>query len=323
MEGAFKSIDVNVVNKNIQTKSELSFKIYSALGSVKKLILENQIDVIHAQTRVTQVMAYWLKKSTGCAFVTTGHGFFKPRLFRKIFPCWGDSVIAISPAVYQHLNHDLKVNSDRIALIENGIDLTRFQEIDQKAKEDLRRRFGLKDEAAIGIIARLSDVKGIDILIKAMPKVISQMPKVRVLIMGQGKEEEALKKLTSSLKADGYVQFHPIVDNTAAALPVFDIFVMPSRQEGLGLSVMEAQACGLPVIASKVGGLPTLIKHELTGLLVEPENPDALAQAILRLLKDKALAQKLGTNGRDFIRKNYSAEGMVEKTMNLYTRLLV
>ena len=101
-------------------------------------------------------------------------------------------------------------------------------------------------------------------------------------------------------------------------LALFDVFVMPSRQEGLGLSIMEAQAAGVPVVASRVGGIPTLIEDGKTGLLVEPENKDALSEAIIRLLNDKPLRESIGIAGRVFIENNYSLDKMTEETLTVY-----
>ena len=319
----FQKLGAKTVILNLKTKSELNPKIYGALLPLKNYIDEQHIDVIHAQTRVTQVMGTCLKIMTRKPCVSTCHGFFKNRLSRRLFSCWGDHVIAISSQVKDHLQNDFHLPSEKIVLIENGIDLEMFPLVNASQRASRRKEFQFHDEVIIGMIARLSDVKGQDILIRAMPQILKHFPDTRLLLVGQGKMEGELKTLTQKLGLDNHVRFYPVVNQTAEMLPIFDVICVPSRQEGLGLSIMEAQATGIPVVASNVGGIPTLIEEGKTGLLVEAGNPDALAQAVVSLLQDKNKAQSLGQAARRFIEEKYSAEKMVEKTVSLYKKLMV
>ena len=318
----FERTGVRLVALNIKTKSEISPKIYLALGELRNLIDEHHIDVIHAQTRITQVMAALLNRTTGRPNVATCHGFFKTRWNRRLFPCWGIRTIAISEPVVHHLQNDFRCPADRIALIPNGIDLQRFYVADEELRRATRARYNLQDEPVVGIIARLSDVKGIDILIKAMPQVCKAIPTVKLMIMGEGKEEALLKRLVEEHGLINTVQFIPEVADMAECLNMFDLFVMPSRQEGLGLSVLEAQACGLPVVASRVGGLVSIISNNETGFLVESENIEELATKIIAVLGDDLLRRKIGRQAHDRVRQEHSAHTMVDRTMQLYKELI-
>ncbi len=309
------------ITLNIRTKSELDYRIYFALGKLNRIIRQHDIDIIHAQTRITQVMAACLSRITGRPYLSTCHGFFKPRWPRRIFPCWGRAVIAISDAVQDHLIKDFKMEPKRVSLIRNGIDLEQFPLVTAQLREKQRRHFGLGDTPVIGIIARISEVKGQDILITAMKKIVSVFPHARLMIVGEGGFQRPLEALVESLGLKENVRFYSIVNKTADMLSLYDIFVLPSRQEGLGLSVMEAQASGLPVVASKVGGLPSLIEDGRTGLLVPPENANLLAEAILFLLRNKTKAQEMGQRAREFIQKEFSSDRMVEQTAELYDRI--
>ena len=130
--------------------------------------------------------------------------------------------------------------------------------------------------------------------------------------------EPALREMVRRFGLDQNVFFYPFAYKVSEILPVLDIFVMPSRQEGLGLSIMEAQVSGVPVVASRVGGIPSLIENGKTGFLVEPENPEALAQTIITALRDKNRLAQIAKAGREFVRENCSADMMVEKTLTLY-----
>ncbi len=321
-EGDFLALGAFHLKINIRTKSELDPRIYLALPALKKFIHEHKIDLIHAQTRITQVMGRLLGQITKIPYVATCHGFFKSRLFRRIYPCWGDRVIAISPAVQNHLRNDFDVKEGEIVLVESGIDIEDFPLITEEKRRETKIKFHLENHLTIGIIARLSDVKGQDVLIKAMPRVIKKVPNVKLCLFGEGREENNLQQLTNDLNLGNDILFFPIVNQTWESLCLLDVFVMPSRQEGLGLSIMEAQAAGLPVVASRVGGIPGLIEDGRTGFLVESENEKALAEKLIEALQDPDRRQRVGLAAREFIQKKYSSGEMVKKTLDVYGKLV-
>jgi len=168
----------------------------------------------------------------------------------------------------------------------------------------------------------LSDVKGHAVLIDAMPAVLARFPDARLLIVGEGKMEASLKKQAAGLGLEQRVIFLPSVNRTADILPMLDIFILPSLQEGLGLSAMEAQAAGVPVVASRVGGLASLIEDGRTGRLVEPRNSGQLAEAVLDLLEHPQDAEAMGRRARAFIEREYSAEQMARDTVKMYEKIL-
>jgi len=317
-EYLFEESGVKVRNFPIKVKSELHPCLYMSLRSLATLIKDEKIDVIHSQTRVTQVLGQHLKKWSGCPVVSTCHGFFKKRLGRRLFPCWGDKVIAISPQVRNHLINDFQVPALNIRLIVNGLNCDDFPLVSDQKKKELRAEFGIPDEFIVGIVARLSDVKGHEFLIKAMPKVLQSSTKIHLVIVGEGKEGENLKDLVRQHQLENHVSFFPAVNQTRQFLSMFDLFVMPSLQEGLGLSVMEAQAAGIPVIASRVGGLPSLIEHGRTGLLVEPSSSDELAEAIIEMMNDPGKRAECARQARCFIKKEFSADQMGNETIKVY-----
>lgn len=305
------------ITVDIKTKSELSYKIYANISEIIKIVKKEKIDCLHAQTRVTQVLASLVSFFTNVPYVTTCHGFFKTRLSRKVFPCWGKAVIAISEQVCDHLVNDFGCPENRVFVVLHGLE--EKKEIwSEKQKQDRRKILHLKSGVVIGMVARLSDVKGQDILIKAMAKVVERFKDVNLVLVGEGKFKDTLIALVKELSLSANVFFLPIINDQENILPLFDIFVMPSRQEGLGLSVMEAQAHGLPVIASDVGGLPTLVHDGKTGILFPKEDTDKLAKAIIRLIENPAKRNELGKAGQEFIRSNFSFEQMIDKTIDVY-----
>ena len=320
--GRFIQEGINYIPIPIKTKSEIDLKILFSLFKLLKYIKEKNIEIIHANTRVTQVLGCLIQKYSGRPHISTCHGFFKPKFFRRLFPCWGKRVIAISQQVSDHLRDDFKVGQGKIRIIHNGIDLNKFSAWDSKLKSAAKEKFGLQGAKVIGIIARLSDVKGHIYLIEAMQKVLEKIPDARLLIIGEGKEERKLKDLAKHLGIANSVFFMASVADTPQVLSAMDVFVMPSLKEGLGLSLMEAMSCGIPVIGSSIGGIKTLIRNGENGLLVEPKDSNALSGAILELLQDDLKAKALGEEARIFIHKNFSQGTMLLKTEEVYRECL-
>jgi len=306
----------------IKTKSEIDLKVLFSFFKLLKYIKEKNIDIIHVNTRVTQVLGCLFHRATGKPYISTCHGFFKPKFSRWLFPCWGKRVIAISQQVSEHLRDDFKVDEAKIRLVHNGIDLNRFSIQNSNTKLATKEKFGLNNAKVVGIIARLSEVKGHIYLIEAMKKVLVKIPDAQLLIIGEGKEKKKLLDLIKRLDIEKNVFFVPSANDTIQAFLVMDVFVMPSLKEGLGLSLMEAMAYGLAVVGSNIGGIKTLIQNGENGLLVEPADSNALSRAILELLQDNFKAKALGEKARIFIHKNFSLEEMILKTEKVYLECL-
>ena len=308
----------HVLVPGLKVKCECHPGLFPAVMSLRRLVQSESIDIIHAQTRVTQSVAVFL----GRPYVATCHGFFKPHVFRILFPMWGRRAIAISSPVARHLTKDLWVPASRVVFVPNGIDSKKFFPASSEQCHVLRERFGVGEAPLVGIIARLSDVKGHCYLIQAMNELVHGMPGVKCLIVGEGPLEQELKEQVAHLRLEASVKFVPINGQPADILGMFDVFAMPSLQEGLGLSVMEAQACGVPVVASRVGGLVEAVKDGETGILVSPRDHLALADGLMKVLADKDLASRLGLAGREWIVKNFTIDQMVERTLAVYEAAL-
>lgn len=306
----------------IRTKNEASPKILISALKLLKAIEEYKIDLLHSNSRTTQVLGSLLNKLFNIPHISSCHGFFKKRFFRKVFACWGQKVIAISQPVKEHLIKDFKVNEKDTVVIHNGIDVEHFQASSIENRESRKKTLGLDNGPVVGIIARLSDVKGHIYLIEAMKLVLEDIPNAQLLIVGEGKTRDELINLIYRLGIQKNVFLIPSVIDTACVLSIMDIFAMTSLKEGLGLSLMEAMASGLAVIGSDVGGIKTLIQEGFNGLLVKPKDSNALSKAILELLRDSEKRKFLGNNAKTFIAKNFSQEKMVLETEKLYLECL-
>lgn len=311
-------------NIGINTKHELGLKTLQGIFKLKRLIQKEKIGVVHAQTRVAAVTSFFATLGSEVPFLTTAHGFYRPHWGRKIFPCWGKAVIAISSQVQEHLKKDFHISPQMIHLIHNGTDLSCHQNpISESRKSELLKEWGFDSHRPlIGIIARLSPVKGHRYLLEAVSELRKEIPLVQCLVVGDGPSQKEFLEEKKRLNLNGTLRWIPWLDNPLEALSLLNVFVLPSLQEGLSLSILEAQASGLPVVASDVGGISEVVVHEKTGLLVPPKNPMALKEALKRLLLDPALAQQMGRSGRERIEAKFNLTRMVDQVLDVYQSVL-
>lgn len=316
-----KRYNVEHIYLPLRTKSIMSPKLFYACAVLGRILKEKKIDIMHSQTRVSSVLALWVSKKTSIPFVYTAHGFLNPRWTRRAFPCWGKLVIVISQPVREHLLLNFGLGEDRIRLVHNGIDITRSQ-VSGLRSQEIKKEYRLKEGPVVGIIARLSEIKGHKYLISAMKKVMEVIPDVQLLSIGDGKIKKDLEEQAEKLGIKEMAHFIPQAADTSEPLSVMDIFVMPSLQEGLGLSIMEAMLAGVVVVATAAGGIITLVKDGQTGILVKPADAHNLALAIIELLKNKEKARSLSNSARDLIVREFSLEKMAEETERVYRECL-
>ncbi len=201
------------------------------------------------------------------------------------------------------------------------MDLARLRE--HRPRTEVRRELGLAAAArVVGLVARLDHWgKGHREFFSALAALPERYP-VEALIIGGGRREAEMRRLATELGLAGRVHFLGQRDDVPDLLSALDLFVLPSHSEGVSLALLEAMAAGLPVIASRVGGLPEVVTDGENGLLIPPQDPQALATALERLLADPDLAQKLGANARRHVEENYSLERLGREINEIYAELI-
>jgi glycosyltransferase involved in cell wall biosynthesis len=215
------------------------------------------------------------------------------------------------------------IPADKMDVVPNGLDISRFECDRRAARERLVAEFTLRQDACLfGIVAQLRPRKHHDLLFRAVRAAADQEPAIHLLVIGDGTERGRLHTLKTDLNLDLQVTMAGYRQDISEILAGLDGFVLPSSLEGSPVSLMEAMAAGLPVIAAAAGGVAELVTHAVTGILVEPGNEAALTHALLTLARDAALRSELGTAAREKIRTEFTLEAMARRIESVYDRVL-
>ena len=212
------------------------------------------------------------------------------------------------------------VPPERTAVVYEGIDV---DHVAAAPPLNVHAEFWLPTHApVIGNVAALVPHKGQRYLIDAAPLVIRDIPDARFVIVGHGELQSALQKQIRNYRLERHVILAGFRPDVLSLHKGFDVFVMSSLTEGLGTSLLDAMASARPVVATRTGGIPEVVADDETGLLVPPRNPQALARAIVRVLRDEPLRARMGQAGLARVRSHFSASRMVQETLDVYARLV-
>jgi glycosyltransferase involved in cell wall biosynthesis len=209
---------------------------------------------------------------------------------------------------------------DRIVTVLNGIDVDQFINV---TPAPLRTELSLPDDAIlIGWTGRLNFLKGLEYLIKALPPLIAAEPRAHVLLVGSGELENDLRALVTELGVEDHCHFLGFRQDIPALLASLDLYAQPSLSEGLSISLLEAMAAGKPIVTTDITGNREVIEGGVSGLLVPPTDVEALATALLKLMRDPTRSQRLARQARQRVEQHFNADRMVKETVDLYRHWL-
>ena len=246
-------------------------------------------------------------------FRLAGHALSRAK-YRQV-----DRFICASDAIAHILQRD-QVEPARIVTVHEGVDL---EHVAEAPPVSMHETFWLPRGAPVVLnVAALVPHKGQRHLIDAFADVVRVIPDARLVILGQGELHDALTRQVHHLGLDKHVLLPGFRTDVLSLMKTADLFVMSSTMEGLGTSLLDAMACARPIVATSTGGIPEVVVHEETGLLVPPRDPDSLADALITLLRDDALARQYGAAGYERVHRRFSVEHMVRETVAVYETML-
>lgn len=288
---------------------------------LRERLQTERFDILHAHDGRGHTLAWLASFGMRVCRIATRRVTFLPsrlatRLLRRDFACQG--IIAVSGSIQRQLV-DAGIRLEKIEVIPDGVELP-SQPRSSEMRERARARWGVRDnEFVVGHLGAFTREKGQDIALEAINLLRAKLPQARLILAGDGPMRTAREILAKAAQAGDRARLLGYVDDLAEFFAGLDLFIMPSRAEGLGSSVLLAMAHGLAVVASKVGGLPEIVDEGKTGWLVPPASPSALAEAIVAAASDPKRLDPMGSNGRERAQR-FSSDIMVQRTECFYRR---
>lgn len=311
--------------RNFQLNGRIDF---AGIRELRNYIKKNNFDVVHCHDFKANFYGLMATLGTGVKRVTTVHGSTKDSFLLWLFLAFNEYILIRFfnkiIVVSEHLKKELKgkfLNSQKVVLIPNGLDLSFFKESNDGGIEepDLVIPPG---KTVLGTVGRLFPDKGHEDLFKALLMLKDEFPNLILLIVGDGPYAEYLKALRDAMGLQDRVIFAGVRHDMKRVYEALHIFVMPSIREGLPMALLEAMLAGVPVVATRVGGMPSVLEEGKRGRMVDPHDPKGLAREIETLLMNPEEARQMAIDASAFIRTEYSSAKMALQTEKVYREVL-
>jgi glycosyltransferase involved in cell wall biosynthesis len=320
---------MGVETRLIHTEKPFDIRVWR---KVRRLLSEERIDVVHAHGTRAASNVLWAARSLGIPVIYSIHGWSFHRdqhpLVRR-FRKWGEewltkrSTVNISVSASNQQTGKEEIAGFRSVVVNNGIDAKKFDP-DKKYK-DVRAELGIGvDRALVLFIARFTSHKQPLTLLHAFSKALEKLGScgAQLLMVGDGDQKEAGLQLVKRLGLEEKIHFQAFRQDVPDILSAADIFVLPSMWEGLPIGLLEAMAMRKAVIGTRVDGTREVVQDGVNGLMVEPGDVDALAAAIVRLVKDRGLRESLSVRAEETVRHRYNAAAMTREIENIYLKII-
>jgi glycosyltransferase involved in cell wall biosynthesis len=307
-----------------------SLDIFSA-RRLAKFIRAKNIEIVHAHLARDYPIAAFAARAAGAKLVLTRHLLFPLKRFHRfVLPNDATTFVAVSNAVRRSLLAQNLLPPERIRLIYNGVNISQFNKSEENPGEKiaLRQRLDLPENSIlVGVVGEIATHKGQTDFARAAPEILQRFPDARFLIVGRDnsageKHRAELENLIARLDLQNKIRLLGWADDVASIYRALDVFVSVSRIEPFGLVIVEAMAAGCAVVATETDGGSEIVENGKTGRLVPPENPRALAAAVIEMLSDENLRRDLGANARRAAIEKFSVGRMAAETQKLYKEIL-
>lgn len=303
-----------------------------SLGGIRdlyRIMKRNKYDIVHSHSSLSARIAARLSGTRGVIYTrhglggTSGFGSTFSRLAQRFFSTYfADAIIAVSRAAAENLAQS-GVVPHKITVIENGVIIPATKPLPTGLSETSGATEGTNEPApVVGTVGRLSPEKGHSVFIRAAALVHHQFPACRFLIVGDGPLRSQLQSLAEDLGLKDQIEFVGYQPDVRTYLGSMDVFALPSYTEAMPLSLLEAMAMGLPVVASKVGGVPEIVQDGVTGFLTAPGDEKDLADKTIKLLRSSGLRKAMGESGRETVKSKFDVDVMARRVTELYRAVL-
>lgn len=289
----------------------------------KRFLKQQKVQIVHTFFESSDIWAGLVTKTLSKAKLVWARrdmGIMRSRkhhIAYRLMAGTPDAVLTVSEQVRRHAIEVDRIDAERVQTVYNGLNLADWDAVARPARNP--------GEFRITTVGNIRPVKGHDVFIRAAATVVQKFPKISFSIAGEVLEPPyfaELQALVQELDLANHVRFEGGVTNLRQLFAAADIFVLPSRSEGFSNAIIEAMASSLPVVATDVGGNAEAVKDGVTGFLVPPEDPGALAAAILRLLSDPLQARAMGAAGKNLVSEKFTSEAMMNRIADAYRNLL-
>jgi len=296
---------------------------WTTVDNIRHCIKLNNINLIHSHGYKTDLYGYLAVRHSGLPILATSHLWTRRTTSLRVY-AYADQlalrrfnhVVAVSDEIAREIISS-GVPPAKVSVIDNGIDLAAFRDPSPSVGAEFRAS-GMR---IVGAVGRLVDQKGFDYLLRAIPRILKHFPSTVFLVAGEGTERAKLEALASQLNITRQVHFIGVRNDMPNVYASFDVFVLPSLNEGMPIALIEAMATAKPVVATRVAAVPKLVINGQTGLLIDPRDPEALSDAVCQLLEKPTYCETLGKAARARIEQQFSSEVMAQHYLQLYRKV--
>lgn len=296
---------------------------YKVVSQTLKLCRERNVTIWHGHDYKTNLLGLLVYPFWPMRLVTTVHGWVEQTqrtpLYYLVDRCtlrFYEKVFCVSDDLFQ-ICRQSGVPRSRCILLRNGIDLSEYQRF--KYTSQAKTELGIEqDRFLIGAVGRLSSEKGFDLLIESVKSLIDQKLPLQLMIFGEGKEESLLQRKIDESGYSGQIQLMGFQSDLRPFYEAMDLFVLSSIREGLPNVVLEAMALGVPVLSTRVAGIPKLMEHDVNGYIIDPGSTDALTDGLRILYHDAERRQRFSRNGRVTVESRFSFSNRMSRLVDVY-----
>jgi len=322
----YEHLQSDVTSKCILGRKPGPFDI-GMLYKLIRIIKDNRIDIVHSNNGCTLYATVAGKLSGVRGIIHTDHGRLIPDkqstiLEDRYSSCFIDRFVGVSSQLTEYLASVVKVNKKKLKTIVNGVDSAKF--IPLSNEERIARRMSLgfsPGTKIIGTVCRLDPIKNLRMLIECIPGIVRIIPDCQVIIVGDGPDKNSLKDIACQLNINSKITFLGAVEDVEKVMPILDLYVNTSLSEGTSMTILEAMSCGLPVVASAVGGNVSLI-DDSNGVLFPSGEAGSFREHVIEILRDPILMKAMGRRSRELVESRFSFDRVVEHYENLYRELM-